>query len=311
MIRTMWAQLKAAGNYRLRVSNVPVASVSKGSGRVLFIPLIAVILVGCINNPKYAALSKSPNSAERPAVQVKPGKVTTKNNSQSTTVATTNGKNSEWYRVAKGDTLYSIAMRFDLDYRRLAEVNAIGSDYHLAIGQRIKLSDIVVQTTAVVPTTKQVAPASSNAVTPSKNAGPGTNKTNQSVSVSAPIGLPIVWQWPLNRNIVKTDASITTQLKGVDISGSMGESIVAAASGVVVFAGSGLRGYGNMVIVQHSGNYLSAYAYASELLVEEKQTVAAGDPLAKMGRVNVAADPALHFEIRKDGKPLNPLTFLP
>ena len=187
----------------------------------------------------------------------------------------------------------------------LAQANKIDSDFHLAIGQRIQLTDTV---SAATIQTSQTAVSSSGGTANLNKASP---TIAPSVTPSSKNPLPIVWQWPINRNIVKNSGSVVSQLKGIDIPGSLGALVLAAAPGFVVFAGSGLRGYGNLVIIQHEGNYLSAYAYASEILVVEKQVVAAGDPVAKVGRQNVAANPALHFEIRKDGKPLNPLTLLP
>lgn len=310
MIRLLWIHLWMLVFPLSRINPPRTNEVAFTWSNLVLVVVLAIGLVGCVNNPKYAALSKSPGNTNTSRLQVKPGTVTTQATPTKLRNAASGAKTGEWYSVAKGDTIYSVAMRFDLDYRRLAQANDIGSDFHLAIGQRIKLTDDVIASNKQGSVSTQQNSATVSKVTDTKGVAATQKGTHTPTSVAINDG-PIVWQWPLNRNIVKTDASITTQLKGIDISGSIGENIVSAASGVVVFAGSGLRGYGNLVIVQHSGNYLSAYAYASELLVREKQTVAAGDPVAIMGRANVASQPALHFEIRKDGKPLNPLSFLP
>lgn len=310
MTQTLWTHL---WNQAFPVSCKTPQAFSKdvmNRGLLISVLVLTVGLGGCVNNPNYAALSKSPVSSGSSRLQVKPGTVSIQKAPTKLGSTTSGTQTGKWYTVTKGDTIYSIAMRFDLDFRGLAQANDIGSDFHLAIGQRIKLSDVVAASNPQ-PSTVPANNSTTNGQAANSGAVKSDQKSSQPLASIANNAALIVWQWPLNRNIVKTDASITTQLKGIDISGSIGETIVATAPGVVVFAGSGLRGYGNLVIVQHSGNYLSAYAYASELLVKEKQTLAAGDPVALMGRANVASEPALHFEIRKDGKPLNPLSFLP
>ena len=117
------------------------------------------------------------------------------------------------------------------------------------------------------------------------------------------------WIWPANGKLV-TGFSDTANLKGIDISGKAGQPVVASAAGKVVYAGTGIRGYGKLVIVKHSSTYLSAYAHNREIVVKEGQQVTRGQKIAEMG--NTDADQVmLHFEIRRQGKPVDPLKYLP
>ena len=119
----------------------------------------------------------------------------------------------------------------------------------------------------------------------------------------------IEWVWPAKGKIVGT-FSETANLKGIDIAGSAGQPVLASASGTVVYAGSGLRGYGKLVIVKHNGTYLSAYAHNREILVKEGDKVAKGQKIAEMGNTD-ATEVKLHFEIRRKGKPMDPVRYLP
>mgnify|MGYP000739781916 CR=1 FL=1 len=119
------------------------------------------------------------------------------------------------------------------------------------------------------------------------------------------------WNWPHNGKIVRTFNPKQTQSKGVDMAGQLGEPVFAAAAGKVVFAGSGLRGYGNLVIIEHNQEFLSAYAYTNKILVAEMETVKAGQQIAEIGSSGTAKQPMLHFEIRRQGKPVDPALYLP
>jgi len=117
------------------------------------------------------------------------------------------------------------------------------------------------------------------------------------------------WVWPARGKLV-TAFSDTANLKGIDIAGSTGAPVVASAAGKVVYAGSGLRGYGKLVIIKHNSKFLSAYAHNREILVKEGQQVARGQKIAEMGSSD-AEQVKLHFEIRRLGKPMDPLKYLP
>lgn len=118
----------------------------------------------------------------------------------------------------------------------------------------------------------------------------------------------IDWQWPVNGKLLTSFAEGSN--KGLDIAGKTGDAVQAAADGVISYAGSGLRGYGNLVVIRHNATWLSVYAHNSKILVKEKQAVKRGQQIAEMGSTD-AASPRLHFEIRQQGKPVDPQTILP
>ncbi|MDT8425411.1 MAG: peptidoglycan DD-metalloendopeptidase family protein [Methyloprofundus sp.] len=195
--------------------------------------------------------------------------------------------NSSYYKVKKGDTLYSVGFRSGHGYERLALWNNIVSPYELYVGQTLKLSK-------------------GNSI----NVGANSKKIKSkrtNISTSNKKVLKLNWQWPVTGKVVRN--FYNTDSKGIDISGRVGQQIKAAESGVVAYSGSGLLGYGKLLIIKHNYLYLSAYAHNRRLLVKEGQKVKKGQLIAEMG-VGVNGKPALHFEIRKNGKPVNPLIFL-
>jgi lipoprotein NlpD len=121
-------------------------------------------------------------------------------------------------------------------------------------------------------------------------------------------GDDLEWMWPANGKLIASYAEGGS--KGVDIAGKVGDPVLAAAGGVVSYAGTGLRGYGNLIVLRHNATYLSVYAHNSKLLVKEKDTVTRGQKIAEMGSTD-AESPRLHFEIRRQGKPVDPQKFLP
>ena len=210
--------------------------------------------------------------------------------------------------VAKGDTLYSIAWRYNYDYRQLANWNDIDAPYVIYLGNSIcfKLNK-----------GKSVKKIKSQP-NEDENLGKEQIQQNQVAQVNPNVGDKksgkklslgkIKWFWPTRGKIVKSDSP--TSKKGVDISGSLGQSVKAAAEGKIVYSGSGLVGYGKLIIIKHNDKFLSAYAYNSELLVNEGDIVKAGQKISKMGQDH-AGRKILHFEIRQNGKPVNPLMHLP
>ncbi len=256
----------------------------------------------------------------------------------------------ETYVVQKGDTLYGIAFDHGLDYKELADWNGIGSPYVIRVGQQLKLvepqqgvvirplrpvgaieaqvaqndaSPVKTEPKATRPPYSEpamekasVAPAGGVAtakVEPAQSEAPAERKevpqeqTEGTGSAGDEGGMN--WAWPAAGKVIagfKEGGSA----KGLDIAGKSGQPVYAAAAGKVVYSGSGLRGYGKLVIIKHNKTYLSAYAHNSQILVKEGQTVAKGQKIAEMG--NSDADQVkLHFEIRRLGKPVDPMKYLP
>lgn len=228
------------------------------------------------------------------------------------------------YRVQRGDTLYAIAFRLGMDFQTLAAINGITKPYVIKIGQSLKT--VPPKSTAKPTSTKSVAKTSSStgaAKTPASGA-PTVAKTKpsttQSRSASAPksssagsstsraLGTVRNWRWPSTGKVVR---SYSDNLhKGIDISGRRGDAVRAVAAGVVVYAGTGVTGYGALLIVKHNDEYLSAYGHNDALLVKEGTYVEVGEKIARVGSTGTDTV-KLHFEIRRNGKPVDPLKLLP
>jgi murein DD-endopeptidase MepM/ murein hydrolase activator NlpD len=187
------------------------------------------------------------------------------------------------YMVQPQDTLYSIAWRYGLDFRELARLNNIGSEYRISVGQALRLAP---GTAATRPATRVPKASRSSA-------------RNGAVSAQS-------WSWPTD----SVGPPLPVQGGGILLSGRFGQEVRAACAGKVVYAGNGIRGYGNLVIIKHGENLLSAYAHNRELLITEGQEVAMGQIIGHMGE-GAPGKAVLYFEIRRNGKPINPLDFLP
>lgn len=216
-------------------------------------------------------------------------------------------KTPGFHHVKKGETLFSIAWRYGLDFRTLASTNSISAPYTIYPGQKIDVRN--------VPRPK-TAQASRSVEKPSKPPVPNTVKSQPEVKNSHNTPLTVAstsngkWIWPVNGRLISRFSTKKPVNKGIDIDGALGESVLAAAAGTVVYAGRGLRGYGNLVIVKHNETYLSAYAHTSRIVVSEQDVVKAGQKIAEIG--STGTDKVkLHFEIRKNGKPVDPLKHLP
>lgn len=198
------------------------------------------------------------------------------------------------YRVRSGDTLYSIAFRYGLDYKSLASINGIRAPYTIFVDQRIKLRG--------------------SARLPAQDSGPTVAATAKTVKTTPSPKVPSkpvsAWRWPLQGEIIGRFSMKNPVNKGIDIAGRSGQTVVATADGVVVYAGGNLRGYGKLVIIKHNDNFLSAYGNNASMLVREGDSVKAGAGIAKVGS-SADSREMLHFEIRRDGKPEDPLKFLP
>jgi lipoprotein NlpD len=219
------------------------------------------------------------------------------------------------HQVSAGETLYSIAWRHGIDYRQLARHNNIGAPFTIYPGQSLRLdvsasavASAPTPSAAQTPTRPSTARPAATSTTPSRS----ENRTASRATSPPPAlvsGAPS-WHWPAQGRIISAFGASTGLNQGIDIEGELGEPVIAAASGQVVYAGSGLRGYGNLLIIKHNDTYLSAYAHNDRLLKSEGDTVKAGEQVAEMGSSGVNRV-KLHFEIRREGRPVDPIRYLP
>ena len=201
------------------------------------------------------------------------------------------------YIVQRGDTLYAIGREVRMSPGKIARINGLTEPYTIYPGQRLQLDGDAQAVSA--PSASQTASSTT------RRSAPVVKSPSRSSSAS-----PSSWQWPAKGTLSKTYKGGNSTQQGIDIVGREGDPISAAAAGTVVYSGGGLINYGQLVIVKHSDAYLSAYGYNRKLLVKEGDKVKQGQAIAEMGRM--AQDkPTLHFEIRKYGKPVNPMNFLP
>ncbi len=199
-------------------------------------------------------------------------------------------------KAVKGDTLYGLSKRHGVSVDKLVQLNQLKKPYVIQPGQTIFLKPLKSSTQTTVSTKS-----------PSQK--PGSQKPgSQAQSISWP--KTVSWQRPAKGKIVKKFDRRRNDAKGIDIAGTKGNAIVASADGKVVYSGGGLISYGNLIIIKHNKMFLSAYAYNRKLLVKEGDIVKAGQQIAEMGHKDKLS-PRLHFEIRKNGKPVDPLKYLP
>ena len=251
----------------------------------------------------------------------------------------TPAKPGEFHTVRRGDTLYSIALEHGQSYRDVASWNNIDNPNVIRVGQQLRIAPpegVAVAKPVAGPAAVEARPLSAGgppstdtfkrepkggkqpyteqamaaAQKPEESRPPQSNVPSKVESRPAEpsAGGDLNWAWPSSGKVIA--AYVEGGSKGVDIEGRIGESVLAAEAGKVTYAGSGIRGYGNLLIVQHANSLSSVYAHNSKLLAKEGQQVAKGQKIAELG--NSDADQAkLHFEIRRQGKPLDPIKLLP
>jgi len=282
------------------------------AARALTLLAIALMLAGCGHSRVVKREGSQPSAPQRPAAAT---------------------PRDGAYVVVAGDTLYGIAFRHGLDYRDVANWNRIRAPYTIYPGQRLTLrgasSSVAARPAApgpVTPAPSRPAQQGFTPVDPPSNAPvatapavpatlpPGAVAGTPVVVPSAPVVPATVsaggWRWPTRGQLIGRFAAEDPKRQGIDIAGTAGQPVVAAADGVVVYSGAGLVGYGELIIVKHSDEWLSAYAHNRRRLVAEGAAVRAGEQIAELGRSGTSRD-MLHFEIRRNGKPVDPLSILP
>ncbi|MFA5663732.1 peptidoglycan DD-metalloendopeptidase family protein [Castellaniella sp.] len=205
------------------------------------------------------------------------------------------------YVVRSGDTLYGIAQKHGLTVDQLKQLNGITDPTQLAIGQVLRLDSGTARPVADAAVT---APVTTGSAGSSAAATPPAADTSSARAADANL---IQWGWPASGKIIQGFNSTT---KGVDIEGAVGSPVVAAADGKVMYAGNGVRGLGNLILLGHSDGFITAYAHNESLLVKTGETIAKGAKIATLGQSDTTS-PRLHFEIRRRGTPVNPLAYLP
>ncbi len=209
--------------------------------------------------------------------------------------------------VGSGDTLFSIAFQYDLDFRSLAIANGLNPPYTIFVDQEINLAlNNIVSAGSAVSTANLGTAVGNNSVARARAGGGRSGSVSRQPVASAPRA--ISWQWPHQGRLLRGFQSGVS--KGLDIAGNVGDPVLAAGDGDVVYSGRGIQGSGDLIIVRHSDRYLSAYAHNSRMLVNEGSRVRAGEKIAEVGE-NSSGVAMLHFEIREAGDSVDPSRFLP
>ncbi len=246
----------------------------------------AFALSGCASKGRLAPVDDHSMGGARGSARVLPG--------------AENAGKPGYYTVKPGDTLIRIGMDNGQSWRDIIRWNKLDNPNLIETGQVLRVAPPAPEVVVVRPAT---SPITASAATPAASAP------------AAPAALPppsaaeeaISFQWPARGNLIS--GFDESKNKGLDIGGKAGDPVSAAADGRVVYAGAGLRGYGNLIILKHNNTYLTAYAHNQTLLVKEDQTIKRGQKIAEMG--NSDADQVkLHFEIRRQGKPVDPAKYL-
>lgn len=228
-------------------------------------------------------------------------------------------ESSKWsgaktHKVQSGETLYGIAWLYGINYQTLAENNSLEEPYAINVGQELELIKKTVKNFSRNADTKQVTVKSPNTQTVAQNTK--SVYREKSKAATSKVSKNILpkrvkrWVWPTEGTLVGTFSTAEAGIKGIEIANTTGTPVVSAAEGKVVYSGNALRGYGNLVIIKHTNKFLSAYAHNSKILVQERDFVQAGQTIALMGDSGTNSA-KLRFEIRYNGKSLDPLKYLP
>lgn len=220
-----------------------------------------------------------------------------------------NAGKAGYYTVKPGDTLIRIALDHGQSSADIARWSNVENPNRIEIGQVLR----VVPPVATGVVTKPVTTASVSPVAAPAASAASADKPAAAVAATTPAPAAtgdddIAWIWPSNGMVVAGFDEVKN--KGLDIGGAEGDPVVAAADGRVVYVGAGLRGYGNLIILKHNNTFLTAYAHNKTLLIKEDQSVRKGQKIAEMGSSD-ADRVKLHFEVRRQGKPVDPAKYLP
>ena len=302
---------------------------SVGSGRMAAFLLVAGLLLGgCASKPSRAPVedrpvggrTAPPASATAPAAPA-PGTAVAEPSAKPLPPGSENAGKPGYYTVKPGDALIRIGLEFGQNWRDIARWNGLDNPNVIEVGQVLRVvppapeSAVAVArpVAPVAPGRVDARPPAASAATPSpaaSGAAPAAVATTPPPATPAARGAEddIAWGWPASGSVVTPFEE--GRNKGMAIGGKAGDPVLAAADGRVVYAGSGLRGYGNLVIVKHNATYLTAYAHNQTLHVREDQVVKKGQRIAEMGSSD-AERVQLHFEIRRQGRPVDPARLLP
>lgn len=256
--------------------------------------MTALVLSGCASHRSPAPVEDRSSSDARNASKLLPG--------------AENAGKPGYYTVKPGDTLIRIGMDNGQSWRDIVRWNRLDNPNLIETGQVLRVQPPA-QDTAMVARPMAPLSAASAPAAPASSSAAAPAKTPASAPAAAESTEEVVsFQWPVRGNLIA--GFDEAKNKGLDIAGKAGDPVLASADGRVVYAGAGLRGYGNLIILKHNNTYLTAYAHNQSLLVKEDQVIKRGQKIAEMG--NSDADQVkLHFEIRRQGKPVDPAKYLP
>jgi len=265
--------------------------------------VLAALLAGCSSTARHPAPVEDRGTGVRvqPAV-VAPAPVLP---------GAENAGKPGYYSVKPGDTLIRIALENGQNWRDIVRWNNIDNPNVIEVGQVLRVVPPAAAPSTEVAIARPVTPASAtpSAVTPTQAASAPKPATSAPAAAPAAGEDEVAWNWPTAAGGVLAGFD-EVKNKGLDIAGKAGDPVMAAADGRVVYAGAGLRGYGNLIILKHNNTYLTAYAHNQALLVKEDQSVKKGQKIAETGSSD-ADRVKLHFEIRRQGKPVDPAKYLP
>ena len=224
----------------------------------------------------------------------------------------------DYYTVRSGDTLSGIAARYGLSYVSIAEMNDIAQPYRIYVGQSIRLKNGGSRRTTSTQAMTQAAPIQRQTIALPTQTAPVTqaSKTPSTTVTRTTVPTPVVtasslrWVSPVSRPTVLQGYNLASNIKGTRYSGNVGDAIFAAADGQVVYAADGLKEYGNLILIKHINGYITAYAHNSKMNVKSGDAVKAGQQIGEMGSSGTNRT-MLEFQVRLDGKPINPTAVLP